>query len=443
MTNFKDLYNEVNSNIKSAKEFTSNAVQKDKRVFKLFNSNIKTLTTYYEYLKSLIDYPLADHHQKTQILRDLNLYSQNVDKDVLARQSIILKLYGLDIDNKEYILSLMLFFLAINSNYPIISGSEYIMDVLPPQYFDKYDFYLEQIINSKKQTITNPIFGAYVFYSNKELLCSYMDLISELDAKSSQWLKEIESDARTIIYKRINDCQPGSFKNEAILASHYYTLNSLMLEDKNGYNEIINVLICEYENKIKRITGVNAPSDNDWSKFRTFLLALSDDEKQVFLKSIGNTSANVNLFKRNRKRRSSNSILLGKEREGTATFRINQGTFRRNLLEDDKFEGCRVCQCNINDGMYLTASHIVSWKESNDQEKLDQYNGLLLCPMHDFLFDTYLISFDDNGKMFISDKVEKSDYKALNISDSHMINLCDENKKYIARHKLKFDEKNK
>ncbi len=45
----------------------------------------------------------------------------------------------------------------------------------------------------------------------------------------------------------------------------------------------------------------------------------------------------------------------------------------------------------------MTASHIKPWSKSNDFEKIDGNNGLLLAPHIDRLFDRGYISFDDNG----------------------------------------------
>jgi predicted restriction endonuclease len=54
----------------------------------------------------------------------------------------------------------------------------------------------------------------------------------------------------------------------------------------------------------------------------------------------------------------------------------------------------------------LIASHIKPWTKSNDEEKLDGFNGLLLAPHVDRLFDRGLMSFKDDGKMLISPQLE-------------------------------------
>lgn len=75
--------------------------------------------------------------------------------------------------------------------------------------------------------------------------------------------------------------------------------------------------------------------------------------------------------------------------------RNGQGQYRRNL---ETFElGCRIT--GITDGRFLIASHIKPWSKSNDFEKLDGNNGLLLSPHIDQLFDRGYISFENDGEL--------------------------------------------
>jgi hypothetical protein len=64
---------------------------------------------------------------------------------------------------------------------------------------------------------------------------------------------------------------------------------------------------------------------------------------------------------------------------------------------------CRVTK--LSDKDFLIASHIKPWKDSNDLEKIDGNNGLLLSPHVDKLFDGGLISFADHGDLLVSSKL--------------------------------------
>jgi predicted restriction endonuclease len=65
----------------------------------------------------------------------------------------------------------------------------------------------------------------------------------------------------------------------------------------------------------------------------------------------------------------------------------------------------------------LEASHIKRWTDSNNDERLDPNNGILLTANLHRLFDAGLISFDDLGKMIISSKLSKSEQTLLGINN--------------------------
>ena len=63
---------------------------------------------------------------------------------------------------------------------------------------------------------------------------------------------------------------------------------------------------------------------------------------------------------------------------------------------------------NINEPSLLIASHIVPWNLATGEEKVNKFNGLLLAPHVDKLFDRGFISFKDDGTMIVHDKLDKS-----------------------------------
>ena len=63
----------------------------------------------------------------------------------------------------------------------------------------------------------------------------------------------------------------------------------------------------------------------------------------------------------------------------------------------------------------LEASHIKSWADSNDAQRLDPNNGLLLSANLHKLFDAGLISFDDSGKMLVSSQLSQSEQEIFGI----------------------------
>lgn len=119
------------------------------------------------------------------------------------------------------------------------------------------------------------------------------------------------------------------------------------------------------------------------------------------------------------------------EREGLVTSRVGQGKYRRKLIA--KFQGkCAITKTNIEE--ILIASHIVPWRESNDLERLDENNGILLSPLYDALFDKHLISFKNDGSILISKNIKDKKLISL-INKNAKIEVNDGMKKYLEKHR--------
>ncbi len=75
--------------------------------------------------------------------------------------------------------------------------------------------------------------------------------------------------------------------------------------------------------------------------------------------------------------------------------RKGQGKYRSSLI--DEMSECLITR--INDERMLIASHIKSWAVcENDDERIDKYNGLLLTPTYDRLFDQGYMIYKMMGK---------------------------------------------
>jgi hypothetical protein len=121
------------------------------------------------------------------------------------------------------------------------------------------------------------------------------------------------------------------------------------------------------------------------------------------------------------------------ERKGLVTSRVGQGAYRKSIIHRWEYQ-CAVTKFQKLD--ILIASHIVPWSESNDKERLDVNNGILLSPTYDALFDKHLISFENNGKIILSDNIEANAYKKIGVSGIEKIeNLSQENQLYLERHR--------
>ena len=121
------------------------------------------------------------------------------------------------------------------------------------------------------------------------------------------------------------------------------------------------------------------------------------------------------------------------ERKGLVTSRVGQGAYRKRIIHRWEYK-CAVTGFNKLD--ILIASHIVPWSDSNDNERLDVDNGLLLSPTYDALFDRHLISFENSGKIILSDIIDIKAYERIGLSGNEKINkLSQYNFSYLNRHR--------
>jgi hypothetical protein len=85
-------------------------------------------------------------------------------------------------------------------------------------------------------------------------------------------------------------------------------------------------------------------------------------------------------------------------REQLVLARRGQGRFRQEVTRIETH--CRVT--GVNRPEHLIASHCKPWRDSDNAERLDGENGLLLTPSIDHLFDRGFISFENNGDLLVS-----------------------------------------
>lgn len=95
----------------------------------------------------------------------------------------------------------------------------------------------------------------------------------------------------------------------------------------------------------------------------------------------------------------------GTEAERLVIQRIGQNLFRDALI--DYWQGrCAVTGLDI--APLLRASHIKPWAQcASDEERLDVFNGLLLTPHLDALFDGGWITFSEAGELRVSSRLSQ------------------------------------
>lgn len=127
----------------------------------------------------------------------------------------------------------------------------------------------------------------------------------------------------------------------------------------------------------------------------------------------------------------SNTSLQETVKDTLIKARVGQGKFRDDLLNE-------YCQCyvtQVTEPKLLIASHIKPWSVSDNKERLDVNNGLLLTPTFDRLFDQGLITFVKQDKILVSKLLDKQTVSKLKISEYEpfIINY-QKRKKYLDYH---------
>jgi hypothetical protein len=99
------------------------------------------------------------------------------------------------------------------------------------------------------------------------------------------------------------------------------------------------------------------------------------------------------------------------EKHALIAARVGQGAFRTAVQQIEPC--CRIT--GVSDPTFLRASHIKPWRVANDHERLDGYNGLMLTPTIDQLFDQGYISFKQAGELLLIPDVSIDVWSALSI----------------------------
>lgn len=103
--------------------------------------------------------------------------------------------------------------------------------------------------------------------------------------------------------------------------------------------------------------------------------------------------------------------LIGYEKEYSSKTRIGQQKLRQCLMQ--KYKMCPITK--IKETELLWSSHLKPWRDSNEKEKVDSKNAILLSSIFNDLLDKGLMSFENNGKIIFSSKL--SDYTKTHVKN--------------------------
>lgn len=117
--------------------------------------------------------------------------------------------------------------------------------------------------------------------------------------------------------------------------------------------------------------------------------------------------------------------------------RVGQDIFRRTLID---YWGGQCAVTGLDVVELLRASHIKPWADcESDAERLDVFNGLLLAPHLDALFDKGMVTFSDEGQLLCSSKLSDRQWALLGIDQIAMRidSLVSAHRTYLRWHRSK------
>lgn len=131
--------------------------------------------------------------------------------------------------------------------------------------------------------------------------------------------------------------------------------------------------------------------------------------------------------------------LKGTEVERLVRQRVGQDVFRQAMLD---YWGGACALTGLALPEVLRASHAKPWaKCATDAERLDVFNGFLLSANLDALFDRYLISFDDEGRLLVAPKLGTDARVLLGLQEGTALRwLATAHRPYLDYHRALFSK---
>jgi putative restriction endonuclease len=107
------------------------------------------------------------------------------------------------------------------------------------------------------------------------------------------------------------------------------------------------------------------------------------------------------------------------EREAIITARRGQGLFKERVMQIER--RCRIT--GVENLVHLRASHCKPWRDSNNDERLNGENGLLLTPSIDHLFDRGFISFHGDGRLIVAPVADQPSLERMGVPTDTVVNV--------------------
>lgn len=231
-----------------------------------------------------------------------------------------------------------------------------------------------------------------------------------------QFVKRFESLSEDFIYymRSVEHLKDNTVQN--YISWLKFLSESYPIDEKIEEKDIIKILEQEKKSCLERNKYKTPKSISDFksalNKFHLFLASRNNEENILY--------------------QIQNDLTLNStEKEMIIQARVGQGKFRSDLIS--YWKGCSITNCTEID--LLAASHIKPWKYSTNAERLDVYNGLLLLPNYDKLFDRGYLTFTPEGKVLYSQRLSSLSLKILGLTEDLCLRRIEEaHKPYLEYH---------
>jgi predicted restriction endonuclease len=187
-------------------------------------------------------------------------------------------------------------------------------------------------------------------------------------------------------------------------------------------------------------------NDKSYDIFRTIILPiittlsilkLETDNKEIFflfrpfIDYFEDSRGQIKIINEQEEQIKQSQNIQEKEKEIIIQARKGQGKWRESLI--DELSCCIITK--VNDERLLIASHIKPWVNSNEEEKIDKNNGLLLTPTYDKLFDRGFITFLKTSEVLVSPYISNYNIGKLKIPSKCDIIFNTKRLSYLEYHK--------
>lgn len=228
--------------------------------------------------------------------------------------------------------------------------------------YEGYNYYeLREFINSEN---IYDLYGIHV----EVLKHSKGKKVVKLDQKKIEFIKEIPIDVRAkVIYEFLrNGTIDALLEDEkAWSVIHFYGFNS------NNKAQYPDLTLEEVKEGLQKFNE---------SELEEFYLANEEQIEKIYSNIIMTENDGKDVFR---------------------TIKTRQGQYKlRKILLRNYQSKCAVCE--ISHPKLLVTSHIKPWANSSPEERIDPRNAILLCKLHDALFENGFISLSDEYEILFS-----------------------------------------